>query len=122
MKKNKNFEIGQVVYMYFSDVLPLEEAVVQGFAQGAKGEYIKVKYSFGSNYKIESEVFATRQECIDYANSRHNDRVADFRAKHGTKEGILKWMYDNVGDIDCPFEPEKEVLKELIKAEFGVEV
>ena len=118
MKKNKDFEIGQIVYVYFDAVLPLEEAVVCGF----KDEYIKVNYSFGSNYKNKNEVFATRQECMDYANWVHNDRMVDFRAEHGTKEGILKWMYDNIGDIDCPFEPEKEVLKELIKAEFGVEV
>lgn len=118
----KKFEIGQTVYVYFDDVLSLEEAVVQGFTQGAKGEYVKVKYTFGTNYKIENEVFATRQECIDYANARHNSRVADFKAKHGTKEGIFKWLYDNIGDMDCPFEPEKEALKELIKTEFGVEV
>lgn len=116
----KNFEIGQVVYVYFDDVLPVEEAVVLGF----DNQYLKIKYEFCTNYKSfnENEVFATRQECIDYANSRHNGRVADFRANHGTKEGMLRWMYDNIGDMDSPFEPEKEALKELIKTEFGVEV
>lgn len=119
----KNFKIGQTVYVYFDDVLPLEEAVVQEFYNHEQlCQYIKVKYSFGSNRKHKNEVFATRQECIDYANSRHNSRVADFKAEHGTKEGMLKWMYDNIGDMDSPFAPEKEALKELIKTEFGVEV
>lgn len=91
MKKNKDFEIGQIVYVYFDDVLPLEEAVVQGF----KDQYIELHCSFGSNYKNKNEVFATRQECMDYANWVHNDLMADFRAEHGTKEDMLKWMYDN---------------------------
>ena len=63
MKKNKDFEIGQVVYVYFNNVLSLEEAVIQDF----KSQYIKVKYAFGTKYVNKDNVFATRQECIDYA-------------------------------------------------------
>ena len=63
MKKNEEFEIGQIVYVYFNNVLSLEEAVVCGF----KKQYVKVDYAFGSKYINKDAVFATRQDCIDYA-------------------------------------------------------